>query len=262
MASTLYSLSAGGARIAFTEEGSGDLGFALVHAWACDRSTMSGLAGHLATRGRVVTLELRGHGQSDQPPGPYRADDFYADVSAVPRAAGMPRVVIVGHSLGGRVALGLAAKDPDLVAGVVVLDSTVIKPAEYARPDRKREDELDWASSLETRISRMFIPTDHSRPLVAEVMRRTRQAAAMASLEASAEIDTVRALAAYQGPVLYIGASTPREERLELQALKPDLQYGQVVQSGHFVQLDARAQVEAMIDRFCDTSLLATSIGQ
>jgi pimeloyl-ACP methyl ester carboxylesterase len=75
---------------------------------------------------------------------------------------------------------------------------------------------------------------------------------AIAALHAGDEIDMATALAGYEGPVLYIAASRPMEDPQLMKNLNSRLVYGQVVGSGHFLQLDVPAQVNAMIDRFVE----------
>jgi pimeloyl-ACP methyl ester carboxylesterase len=73
---------------------------------------------------RLVAPDLRGHGESAwaEPPA-YRIGDFAADVGAVLDALAPGRVVLVGHSMGGRVAAWYAAHRPERVRGLVLLDS-------------------------------------------------------------------------------------------------------------------------------------------
>jgi pimeloyl-ACP methyl ester carboxylesterase len=73
---------------------------------------------------RLVALDLRGHGESDwaEPPR-YRLEDFAADVGAVARVLAPAGCVLVGHSMGGRVAAWYAAEHPEGVRGLAILDS-------------------------------------------------------------------------------------------------------------------------------------------
>lgn len=77
---------------------------------------------------RVVRLDFRGHGQSDRTPGAYNFSDYVGDAVAVcEQILGRPAVV-VGHSLGGGTAAGLAQTRPDLVRGVVLEDPAIMLP--------------------------------------------------------------------------------------------------------------------------------------
>ena len=81
--------------------------------WGC---AVPGLARHF----RVLTLDLRGHG--DGPPArvPYRLDDCADDVAAVVRALRVGPVVVVGYSMGGMVAQAFWRRHRDLTAGLVL----------------------------------------------------------------------------------------------------------------------------------------------
>src|SRR5262245_54534469 len=66
------------------------------------------VAGALAVRGRVVLVDQRAHGASDAPPGPYRREDLANDVRVLLDRLAMPQAVLVGHSMGGIVAMTAA----------------------------------------------------------------------------------------------------------------------------------------------------------
>ena len=94
----------------------------LLHGIIGSRSTWGWLVPELASRFRVLRLDLRGHGRSDRAAGRYIADGYIADaVAALEQAAGRP-CVMVGHSLGGATAAAIAQRRPDLLSGVVLED--------------------------------------------------------------------------------------------------------------------------------------------
>ncbi len=73
---------------------------------------------------RLVAPDLRGHGESEwaEPPR-YRIEDFAADLDVVLAALAPGRVVLVGHSMGGRIAAWYAAHHPEQMDGLALLDS-------------------------------------------------------------------------------------------------------------------------------------------
>lgn len=71
---------------------------------------------------RVVTFDARGHGVSAKPNRGYGFEHVVGDALAVSRAAGLGRPVVVGHSWGAMVALELAARHPESIAGAVLID--------------------------------------------------------------------------------------------------------------------------------------------
>lgn len=81
-------------------------------------------------RFRVLRLEFRGHGESDRAPGAYDMEHYVSDAVAVcEEVAGAPCAVI-GHSLGGGTAAGLAQTRPDLTRGILLEDAPLVAPAE------------------------------------------------------------------------------------------------------------------------------------
>lgn len=73
---------------------------------------------------RAIAADQRGHGRSDKPATGYGADDFADDVAGLITAVGARSAVVVGHSLGARNAFAVAARRPELIAGVVAIDFT------------------------------------------------------------------------------------------------------------------------------------------
>ena len=79
----------------------------------------------IAARGRrVLACDVRGRGRSERDPDPmnYAVPTYAADVRALARAAGIARCVVVGVSMGGLIAMALAASAPALVAAAVLND--------------------------------------------------------------------------------------------------------------------------------------------
>ena len=64
-------------------------------------------------RHRVVSVDLRGHGESDKPPGPYPIAAYADDIAYIIEQVGLSKIVAVGHSMGGVIVLQLAAAHLD-----------------------------------------------------------------------------------------------------------------------------------------------------
>ncbi len=77
----------------------------------------------LSPRYRVVALDLRGRGLSDQPDGGYTMADHAADVLGLLHALGLERVVLGGHSFGGLLSMYLAAHCPERVTKLILIDA-------------------------------------------------------------------------------------------------------------------------------------------
>ena len=83
------------------------------------------LAPALSKSARVILYDLRGHGRSEQPPTGYTTDDMADDLDGILAALDLPdpRVIVVGHSFGGYIALRFATRHPARVAGLVLLEA-------------------------------------------------------------------------------------------------------------------------------------------
>ena len=89
----------------------------------------------LTLRWHVFALDLRGHARSGRVPGRYRIVDYADDVAAFLRQRASGPAVVVGHSLGGYIAIRLAGAAPDLVARMVLEDPGLEDPA-FDSPQR------------------------------------------------------------------------------------------------------------------------------
>jgi pimeloyl-ACP methyl ester carboxylesterase len=72
---------------------------------------------------RVIALDLRGHGRSSKPPGPYSIPMFADDIAACLNALQIPSAHILGISLGGMIAFQLALNAPAMVKSLIIVNS-------------------------------------------------------------------------------------------------------------------------------------------
>jgi 3-oxoadipate enol-lactonase len=72
---------------------------------------------------QVIAIDLRGHGKSDKPQGPYTIPQFASDTAELLKALGVGSAHVVGLSLGGGVGFQLAIDFPDLVRTLVIVNS-------------------------------------------------------------------------------------------------------------------------------------------
>jgi pimeloyl-ACP methyl ester carboxylesterase len=122
-----------GTTLVYEDRGTGKPAFVLVHGWACNRTFFAPQAEHFARRHRVVSVDLRGHGESDKPQGPYSIAAYADDLVYMIEHLGLGKAVAVGHSSGGMTVLQLAAAQPDRVAAIVM-----VAPAPFVFPPELR----------------------------------------------------------------------------------------------------------------------------
>ncbi|MDQ3896387.1 MAG: alpha/beta hydrolase [Actinomycetota bacterium] len=111
-----------------TWQGGERVPFLLVHGLSSNCRTWEGVARRLADLGHpVATVDLRGHGQSDKPEDGYDFATLCDDLVAVLDAVGFNRPVVAGQSTGGNIAVDLAARAPDRVAGIAGIDGGALE---------------------------------------------------------------------------------------------------------------------------------------
>ncbi len=116
-------LAAGAIEIAYEERGGGERPLVLVHGFAGSRDDFADVIDPLSEAGRTVALDQRGHGESSNPGSGYGLDQLVRDLTGFLDAAGIARCDVLGHSLGGMVALRLALAHPERVASLVLMDT-------------------------------------------------------------------------------------------------------------------------------------------
>jgi len=124
----------------------------LIHGLGSSSRDWENQTGVLTERYRVIIPDLRGHGESDKPPGPYSIPLFAGDLVSLLRSLDIAPIHVVGLSLGGFVAFQLAVEHPDLVRSLIVVNTAPGLPRDRIR-DRMR---IAWALFLRRLIVRLF----------------------------------------------------------------------------------------------------------
>ena len=244
-----------GGSMAWEEAGSGDPPIVLLHGWCCDRTYLAPQQESFAADHRVIAVDLPGHGENDAPERDYGVTALSGDVIWLCHHLRLQRPVLIGHSLGGAIAISVGVQRPEHVGAVVALDTTIGPVPETRQAWRVLIDELsgpDFRAAARAAIARLyFLPTD-------DAARREKIIAAMTALPQHVMRDTFVGIAgwhsgmvsALQVPFLHIARSIGGTNHDHLRELCPHAFTGRVVASGHFVQLEVPDQVNAMIRRF------------
>jgi pimeloyl-ACP methyl ester carboxylesterase len=154
----------------------GESGIVLVHGGAAHARWWDHIAPMLARNTRVVAIDLSGHGDSGRR-DVYTLDCWADEVLTTASAAGISGPpLIIGHSMGGFVALRLAGLHGSRLEGVVVIDSPVrdITPEEQAARDQRAFGPLRVYPTREAAIARFHpIPDQPVIPYIAEHVAET-----------------------------------------------------------------------------------------
>ena len=226
---------------------------------------------HLAERYRCVALDLRGHGDSGRPASlDYRLAAHAGDVGALIAALDLRRVVIVGHSFGGFVAMiyagGAAATQ---LGGLVIVDSRARIGERSARLLQAlcKLPHPHYASLSEAEQRFRLLPagTTAPAPVLAHVVRHGMVQSAdgtytfkfdRRALSGTTPQDLAPALASVHCPILAVrGAQSevvPASALGEFSAANPRAHTAEIPDAHHHVMLDQPAELARIICTFLD----------
>lgn len=252
----LKSATRDGVTLRYIDAGAGDPPILFVHGWTCNRTHWRDQMSHFAKKHRVVALDLRGHGESDKPDEDYTIDGFVDDVAWCIREIGLEKPVIVGHSMGGVIAMSLARKHPDLASAVVLVDAPIYPLPEAMAPISEQlfaGFQTPAYASVAAEFARQFFFDANSPPEVVD--------AVMSSIGAPQRV-THTALASAlspenQGagpipvPSLFIRAQTQYATEDQLRERYPGMSII-TVPAAHFVQMEQPAATNNIIADFLD----------
>ncbi len=122
-----------GVTLRYVDAGSGDPPILFVHGWTCNMTTFRDQIPFFAKNHRVVALDQRGHGESGKPDQDYTIPGFVDDVAWFINQVKLEKPVIVGHSMGGTIALNLVHKHPNLTSAAILIDSPILPQPETAQ---------------------------------------------------------------------------------------------------------------------------------
>ena len=117
-------------RLHYKSFGEGKTAIVFIHGAFCDLTSWRFQVPAFADKGRVILIDLPGHGQSDKPKIDYHMDLFARAVDAVLKEAGVEKAVLVGHSMGVLVARQFWRLYPDKTAALVAVDG-MIAPLQF-----------------------------------------------------------------------------------------------------------------------------------
>jgi pimeloyl-ACP methyl ester carboxylesterase len=249
-----------GLRLYYERAGSGERELLFVPGWCCDHTAFRPQFEHFAQQHAVTAIDLRGVGRSDQPDGGYSIPELADDLAALCREVGIEKPVVVGHSLGGMIAVDLGARYPALPSALVLVDPGPIDPlpatVEFFREFAEQLAGPDGDEIRRAYVHDMGARDEELARWIVDHMCAAEQRVAAAVIRGVSEWNGREPLARCTVPVLLLrSALRPATDVLRLLEIKPDLEVAITAGAGHFHQLEVPEQVNAMIERFLAVSL-------
>ena len=249
-----------GINLAYEEKGQGSRSMVLIHGLGCDYKALAAQADFFSKTHRVISVDLRGHGESDAPKQDYTMAVYAEDIAWLCDKLRLVKPVVMGHSMGGIVALELAARYPNLASSVVLLHSFIFLPqtaiALFEASFGGIDTDEDYVSTYRSGLSGTFIPADEGpekEHILAYYPKASRHVLASAFRNHITEYDATSAAKGCRVPVAHLGDVTTAYVQADLdsfQKLTPQLTRASVLESGHFALSIVPDQVNVMLARF------------
>jgi len=229
-----------GVPIVYEVHGTGAPALVFVHGWSCDRTYWAGQLAPFSRKYRVVAIDLAGHGESGRGRTDWTISAFGNDVAAVVEKLALPRVILVGHSMGGDVITEAARRLRGRVVGLIWVDT-------YGELGSSRSPEKVEAFIAPFRAN--FHET--TRRFVHGLFRPPEIAVGALDSAFSYSREVVPALQELKLPVIAINADNrptdvPSMNRAGVKVIV-------IPGTGHFPQLEAPDRFNALLTEAIDT---------
>jgi len=247
-------------RIYYERAGGGESELLFVPGWCCDHTAFRPQFEHFSQAHAVTAVDLRGCGRSDAPEDGYGIPDFADDLAQLCEAVGIEKPVVVGHSLGGMIAVELGARYPALPTALVLVDpGPIVSLPEDVKHFDAAAEQLAGPGGEDFRrlwVEDMGARDEELARWIVDLMSAVPLPIATAVIRQLNDWNGRDAFSLCAVPILLIRASLGASpDALRLREIKPDLQVGITVGAGHFHQVEVPEQVNAMIERFLAVSL-------
>ncbi len=247
------------------EQGNGTPSLIFLHYWGGSSRTWSQVIDALPGDYRTLAVDLRGWGASDAPDEGYALADFADDVRHVVTERGLSNFVLIGHSMGGKIAQFVASQKPAGLAGLVLVAPS--PPTPLGLPPEVREGmerAYSSAASVETTIDHVLTAkplTKDQRKQVIEDSLRGGAAAKIAWPRYTSQEDISAAVSAITVPVLVIAGELDRVDSVstletEVLARLPRAVMRVLPGTGHLSPLESPQDIAELIGKFLSSLAL------
>lgn len=123
-----------GAQMYYETAGSGDRILLLLHGWGGSTESWIPVVRDFQSDFRVIAVDFPGFGKSPEPENGWSVEEYAKLIETFIRSLNVPKVDLIAHSFGGRVALAVNRDMPDSIGKQVLTGCAGLRPAEDAKP--------------------------------------------------------------------------------------------------------------------------------
>ncbi len=249
--------STSGLHIQYRVYGSGEPLIVLIHGWSCDSNYWAAQVAELRKTYTVATVDLAGHGGSGANRTDWSMANFGDDVARVVNAMPQhPQVILVGHSMGGPVAIEAALRLKGRVAGIIGVDT--LRDVGLPKPTAARSAaslvpfEQDFIGTTRAFVTNNFF-TPKSDPVlvrrIADDMSSAPPEIGIAALKGLNAWNGVQPFAEAGAPIVLINSAQPPTDAERLAKLAPGLKLVTMDGVGHFLMMEDSPRFNALLEQ-------------
>jgi pimeloyl-ACP methyl ester carboxylesterase len=246
-----------GVELSVIDRGAGQPTLVFMHYWGGSAETWSETINRLSELHRCVAFDFRGWGESGKGPLDYGLDALAADTLALIARLGLTNYVLVGHSMGGKVAQIVAAKRPSGLAGLVLVapapPTPLHTPPEARAQIRESYDSREGMRGLFPALAHGELKDEH-KELVIKNSLVGDPGAKDSWLKAGMDYDVTHQASRVEAPiVVVVGGNDVVETEDALRAAfdryYPGAKYVVIEHTGHLIPLQAPGELASAISK-------------
>ncbi len=248
-----------GVHIEYRTYGKGDPAIVLIHGWATDANYWNAQFNPLKARYTVVAVDLAGHGASSKNRTDWSMGNYGEDVATVVRRLPNPQIVLVGHSMGGTVALEAARRIGDRVIGIIVVDalkSVGLPPTPAGEIDKRVAPfRTDFIGSVRKYATEELFEKGADPVFVQKVaydMSLEPPEVAIPTLQALLSMDFANLLPGIKVPVLAINSDLGATDETRIRKSLPDFKADVIPHTSHFLMMEVPEKFNPILLRDID----------
>jgi len=262
--STLLATEPDGVHIEYRVAGKGDPAIVLIHGWATDANYWNAQIAPLQAKYTVVAVDLAGHGGSTKSRSDWSMEKYGEDVATVVQRIPNQQVILVGHSMGGTVALEAAHTLGSRVIGIIVVDalkSVGLPPLSPSQIEtRVAPFRTDFIGAVRKYVSEELFEKGADPLFVQKVaydMSLEPPDVGVASLEALLSMDFKTVLPDIKVPVLAINSDLGATDDARIRKALPTFKSDVIPHTSHFLMMEVPDKFNPLLMRDIDTLVRA-----
>jgi pimeloyl-ACP methyl ester carboxylesterase len=239
-------IAADGVHVQYRVYGSGEPALVFIHGWSCDSNYWREQVAPFSRKYTMVTVDLAGHGGTDSNRGDWTIARFGGDVAAALATVPNKQIILVGHALGGPVAIEVARALRGRVIGIIGVDT--FKSIGAPAPGKAQVDalikpfEADFIGQTRTLVTEHLFVKGASPQLAQKIaydMSLSPPRVGVASLRALLEYDFAQPLKEISVPVVSINSDLGEPvNEARIRKVLPQFRAVTLAGDGHFLMME------------------------